>query len=367
MSKTIKVLHTEWSDGWGGQEIRIIGEMLAVREQGVEVFLACRDHAIIKQKALQNNIKVFILPFRGNADFKTLFSLKRIIKEHSIDIINTHSGKDTWVGGLASKLAGAKFIRTRHLSHRIRANRTNFINELADYIFTTGESVRSDMIKHNRIKPERIQSIPTGIDADIYDSNNYNRQACRELFQFKDDQIVIGIIAVLRQFKRHDRFLNMARNVIDRNPEKNIHFVMAGDGPQRENLSSMINDLGLHNCVSMLGHVSNVPELLQALDVFVLTSDSGEGVPQSVMQALLMQTTVVSTNAGSTKDLHNNQNFILINKDSQDELNAACTMLINDSAMRIDYAQKSRDYVLDNFSKVEMTKKIMSIYRELVS
>ena len=221
------------------------------------------------------------------------------------------------------------------------------------------------MINNNRIKPEKIQSIPTGIDAVIYDSNNFNRQTCRDLFQFKDDQIVIGIIAVLRQFKRHDRFLNMARNVIDNNPEKNIHFVMAGDGPQRENLSNMINDLGLQNYVSMLGHVSNVPELLQALDVFVLTSDSGEGVPQSVMQALLMQTTVVSTNAGSTKDLHNNQNFILINKDSQDELNAACTMLINDSAMRKDYVQKSRDYVLDNFSKVEMTKKIMKVYQDL--
>ena len=365
MNKTVKVLHTEWSDGWGGQEIRIINEMLAVREQGVEVFLACTDHARIKQKALDNNIKVFTLPFGGNADFKTLFGIKNIIKSNQIDIVNTHSGKDTWVGGLAAKLAGVKFIRTRHLSNPINPSRTNFINELADYIFTTGETVRADMINNNRIKPEKIQSIPTGIDADIYDSNNFNRQTCRDLFQFKDDQIVIGIIAVLRQFKRHDRFLNMVRNVIDNNPEKNIHFVMAGDGPQRENLSNMINDLGLQNYVSMLGHVSNVPELLQALDVFVLTSDSGEGVPQSVMQALLMQTTVVSTNAGSTKDLHNNQNFILINKDSQDELNAACTMLINDSAMRKDYVQKSRDYVLDNFSKVEMTKKIMKVYQDL--
>jgi glycosyltransferase involved in cell wall biosynthesis len=221
------------------------------------------------------------------------------------------------------------------------------------------------MINNNRIKPERIQSIPTGIDADIYDSNNFNRQTCRELFQFKDDQIVIGIIAVLRQFKRHDRFLDMVRNVIDNNPEKNIHFVMAGDGPQREKLSNMINDLGLQGHVSMLGHVSNVPELLQALDVFVLTSDSGEGVPQSVMQALLMNTAVVSTSAGSTKDLHHDKNFILIDKDDQNELNTACTILANDSIMRKEYAQKSRDYVLDNFSKVEMTKKIMKVYRDL--
>jgi len=170
MNKKIKVLHTEWSDGWGGQEIRIINEMIALREQGwsdgwggqeiriinemialreqgIEVFLACTNHAQIKQKALDNGIKVFLLPFRGNADFKTLFSIKKIIQENQIDIVNTHSGKDTWVGGLAAKLAGVKFIRTRHLSNPIKPSRSNFINELADYIFTTGEGVRLDMIK----------------------------------------------------------------------------------------------------------------------------------------------------------------------------------------------------------------------------
>ena len=367
MKKKIRVLHTEWSDGWGGQEIRIINEMIALREQGIEVFLVCTNHAQIKQKALDNNIKVFTLPFRGNADFKTLFGIKKIIQENQIDIVNTHSGKDTWVGGLASKLAGVKFIRTRHLSNPIKSSRSNFINELADYVFTTGESVRLDMINNNRIKPEKIQSIPTGIDADIYDSNNFNRQTCRDLFQFKDDQIVIGIIAVMRLFKRHDRFLNMVRNVIDNNPKKNIHFVMAGDGPQREKLANMINDLDLQSYVSMLGHVSNVPELLQALDVFVLTSDSGEGVPQSVMQALLMNTAVVSTNAGSTRDLYHDDNFILIDKDSQEKLNAACNQLVNNQDLRNQYASNSRSYILDNFSKVRMTEKIMKVYSSLMS
>ena len=367
MNRAIKVLHTEWSDGWGGQEIRIINEMIALREQGVEVFLACTNHAQIKQKALDNDIKVFTLPFKGNADFKTLFGIKKIIQENQIDIVNTHSGKDTWVGGLAAKLTGAKFIRTRHLSNPIKSSRSNFINELADYIFTTGETVMLDMINNNRIKSEKIQSIPTGIDADIYDSNNYNRQTCRDLFRFKGDQIIIGIIAVLRLFKRHDRFLNMARNVINNNPEKNIHFVMAGDGPQHENLSNMISDLGLQDHVSMLGHVSNVPELLRALDIFVLTSDSGEGVPQSVMQALLMNTAVVSTNAGSTKDLYQDDNFLLIDKDSQQELNEACNQLVNSQELRNQYASNSRNYALDNFSKVRMTEKIMKVYSNLMS
>ena len=43
----MKVLHTEWSDGWGGQEIRIIGEMEGVREKGIDVLLACRENSKI--------------------------------------------------------------------------------------------------------------------------------------------------------------------------------------------------------------------------------------------------------------------------------------------------------------------------------
>ena len=359
---TIKVLHTEWSDGWGGQEIRIISETIAVREQGVEVFLACRDHAIIKQKALESNIKVFILPFKGNADFKTLFSLRRIIKKHSIDIVNTHSGKDTWVGGLAAKLAGAKFIRTRHLSERIRSSRTNFINELADYVFTTGESVRTDMIKYNRINPEKIQSIPTGIDADLFDSDKYNKQACREQFNIQDDEIAIGIIAVLRQFKRHDLFLQMAKILIKKYPEKKLIFLIAGDGPTKRDVKLLIDKLGLTKNIRILGYVEQVPELLSAVDIFVLSSDSKEGVPQSVMQALFMGKSVVATNSGGTIDLLNDNNFQLVGINSSSELVRGVSYYLDS-----DKINSIKPLINENFSLDFMSKKIVGIYNNLLT
>ena len=79
MSKTIRVLHTEWSEGWGGQEIRIINEMKMIRSEGVEVYLACRENSMIKDEAIANKIEVFVLPFRGNVDLITLLKLKKII------------------------------------------------------------------------------------------------------------------------------------------------------------------------------------------------------------------------------------------------------------------------------------------------
>ena len=82
MIKTIRVLHTEWSDGWGGQEIRIINEMKVMRSQGIEVYLACRALSVIREKALQNQIKVFTLGFKGNLDVKTVLALKKIIQNY---------------------------------------------------------------------------------------------------------------------------------------------------------------------------------------------------------------------------------------------------------------------------------------------
>ena len=361
MSKITRVLHTEWSNGWGGQEIRIINEMIVVREQNIEVFLACRDHSIIKQKALENNIKVFTLPFRGNADIQTLFGLKKIIKENSIDIVNTHSGKDTWVGGLAAKLSGVKFIRTRHLSNSIRSSRANFINELADYIITTGESVRNDMINNNRIKPEIIQSIPTGIDLEIFNPEKYENRKCREQFNIEDNEIAIGIVAVLRRFKRHDLFLKMARTLIDQYSDKNFTFLIAGNGPQKKRILDLINELDIVANVKLLGHVEQVPELLSALDVFVLSSDSKEGVPQSVIQALSMNISVVATNSGSTRDLLNKNSFYLADTNNVDDLVKGVSYFLHNS-----FQNKTRECILTNHTKSVMRNKIIQMYKGLI-
>lgn len=358
MHKNIKVLHTEWSNGWGGQEIRIINEMIEVRKAGIEVFLACREDSVIRLKALENNFKVFTLKFRGNSDLQTLIALTKVIKKNAIDIVNTHSGKDTWVGGLAAKFTGVKFIRTRHLSNRISSLRSNFINELADFVFTTGESIRQDMIKFNRIKPERIKSIPTGIDVDIFNPVLYDRELNRKKFDIQHDEIAIGIIAVLRQFKRHDLFLEMARKLTESYPDKKLVFIIAGDGPQKDNIFSLINQLEMISKVRMLGHVNEVPELLTALDVFVLSSDSKEGVPQSVMQALLMDKAVVATDSGSTQDLFNGNNFKIIKVGKIDSLVQAVSFYLDGNI-----SNYNRSFIVNNFSMAEMTKKIVQTYK----
>ena len=83
-------------------------------------------------------------------------------------------------------------------------------------------------------------SIPSGIDENIFNPDNYKREDHRRYFNFNDDDIVIGILAVLRQFKRHDLFLKAAKSLIKKYPDKKLIFAIAGDGPQKKNITNLI-------------------------------------------------------------------------------------------------------------------------------
>ena len=354
----IKVLHTEWSDGWGGQEQRIIGEISLLKDK-IDFYLACRKDSKILKKAKEIGIPIFILPFKNKFDFKTIFELIKIIKNNEIDIVHTHSGIDTWIGGLASKIAGAKFIRTRHLSNPINKSRLNFINELADFIITTGESIKQNMIKDNRINKNKIISIPTGQDSNRFNPNRYNKSKSRQILNLPNDKIIIGNLAILRKFKRHDIFIKVAKKVTQK--YQNVLFVIAGDGPQKDNLLKMIKEYQLEKNVKLIGFCNRPEIFLSSIDIFLFTSDSNEGVPQVLIQALMMNLSVISSNVGSIKDLWHNNNFDLI--DNYTIENFAKTVIKN-----LENPQKkdTREYMVKNFSTNIMAENILDVYNRVI-
>ncbi|WP_086936829.1 glycosyltransferase [Campylobacter pinnipediorum] len=359
----IKVLHTEWSDGWGGQEIRIITESIALKEKyNVDITIACRKNSQISKQAKKVGIKVVYFDFKSSFDIKSILSIYKFIKENKIQIVNTHSGKDTWVGGLAAKLARVKFIRTRHLSNPINSSRFNFINELADFIMTTGENVRKDMIANNRISPDKIKSIPTGIDDSLFDDSLYNKDDCLEKLNIDKDKIYVGSLAVLRGVKRLDILLNIALKI--HKDFENVVFLIAGDGPGKESLSNFITKNNMQDYVKLMGHISKPYIFLKAIDIFIMTSRS-EGVPQSLMQALLMKKACISTNVGGVKDLYDSKNFSCVEFDEQ-KIQQALVEILKDNKIKNDFEKNAKEYVKNNFTRDIMAKNIYDIYLQIL-
>ena len=362
--REIRVLHTEWSTGWGGQEMRIISEILALQKNyNVKSFIATKKEAQIAKIAQKHGIEVVFFPFKSSFDLKSIFGIAKFAKEHNIDIINTHSGKDTWIGWLSSVFAKTKFIRTRHIGNIINPNRLNFVNSCADFIITTGEQIRLNFIKFNRINPQKIKSIPTGIDESIFDASKYDKTAAKTAFSLSQNKIIVGNIGLFREVKRLDLFLQIALKIHENYP--NVEFALAGDGDVKEKITKFIADNEMQGFVKLLPFSDEPWLFLKAIDIFMLTSSS-EGVPQSLMQALFMQKACIATNVGSVKDLHDGSNFLLCPCDFSELYNSLKELL--DSTEKLNFLkQNEQKFVRENFSLKKMSDEIYKIYNLLLN
>ena len=125
MPTPLSILHTEASQGWGGQEIRILTEAKGLLERGHRVMLAAPRQAVIFEAAQQRGIPVADVDLRK----KRVANLRALLRwldsgPRPFDIINTHSSTDAWLVAMAGKWRGAlaPVVRTRHVSTPVNAN-----------------------------------------------------------------------------------------------------------------------------------------------------------------------------------------------------------------------------------------------------
>lgn len=357
---TYRILHTEWSSGWGGQEQRIIMECTKLISRGHTVIIACQPDSSLFKKATERRILVEPVVIRGSFDLRAVWDICRIIRKHGINVVNTHSGKDSWVGGFAAKLAGVDLlIRTRHIAIPLSNSPLNFIHRMADGIVTTGEHIREAMIARNRIMPERIVSIPTGIALDRFTPEVDGGRVRGEL-GIDPNARVVTMVAIVRRLKRHDVLISAARLLKERFPD--ARYLVVGDGPGFDKIKGLATDGGVADRFIFTGHREDVPEILAASDLFVLTSEK-EGVPQSVAQAMAMEKAVVASPIGGIPELVRDGETGLMAKPSDPaSFAAALSTLLEDEPLRRRLGKAARNHVLKSFTDETMVTRTLDFY-----
>ncbi|NJD61926.1 MAG: glycosyltransferase family 4 protein, partial [Deltaproteobacteria bacterium] len=294
------IVHTEWSDGFGGQEHRILLECREMLRRGHRVRIACRPEAALFPKAREAGIPATPVAIRSSADLSSIRALFSLFRRERVQIVNTHSGKDSWVASAAAKIAGAPLlIRTRHISVPIRRHAFNLVYRWPDGYITTGEMIREHLLAEG-IPADRVVSIPTGVDPERF-SPAVDGTGIRKEFGMAQGAFVVSMVGVLRSWKRHDLFLEAVRLLKGRGIP--VRALVAGEGPQREKVAAAIRQQGLSDTVTMTGYREDVPEILAASDAIVLPSDRFEGVPQVILQALAMGRPVIASPIGGIPEV----------------------------------------------------------------
>lgn len=297
----LHIVHTEASNGWGGQEIRILTEAQGMCARGHRVTLLASPTAQIFPVATARGIPVEAMPFERKS-LRGLWAMRRWLKHNTCDVINTHSSTDSWLVALAQIGLSRQIpvVRTRHVSVKAANNWSTrwLYGKACARVVTTGERLRVELMNGLSLAPERVISIPTGIDLERYSrAAAQPRSVTRLALGIPQDAIVIGIAATIRSWKGHDYLLDAFGDIVKNFPL--AHLLIVGDGPRRENLQGRIRASGHAEKIQLIGHREDIPDMLAAMDIFALPSFANEGVPQAIMQAMAMGLPVVSTTVGA--------------------------------------------------------------------
>ena len=365
MNKVIKVLHTEWSLGWGGQEIRILAESKAFIDKGYEMIIAAQPNSNLFKKSNQAGVPTFAVKMNKGINFLAMFHLVRYIKKNKIDIIHTHSSVDSRTAGLAAKIAGIKVVRSRHISLPISKSRLTWWQymKLADKVITSGRDIRNSMITDNKMLPKKITSAPAGADTKIF-SEERELLNIRPEYNLGESDFVVGIVSVLRSWKGHKYLIEAIKMVTDEIP--NIRLIIVGDGPQKENIQQLVHQLQLEEKVILTGYQPDPVIFYKAMDLMVLPSYSGEATSQVLPQAMLMGKPVISTDAGGLTEvvIHNQTGLIVPIKNSH-EIYKAIKVIYEDLALRNRLIKNGKKHALNFFTFDQMINTTERVYKEV--
>ncbi|QWR77734.1 glycosyltransferase family 4 protein [Candidatus Magnetomonas plexicatena] len=359
----MRILHTEWSDDLGGQEKRVLAEAIGMKDRGHTVVIACRKHAKLLPEAQKSGIECIAMPFSSSFDVITMVKLYQYIKTKKFDIVNTHSGKDSWVGGIAAKLAGVPaLVRTRHINIPLRRNLLNFIHYLPQSFITCGDTMRENLVNNCGFPETKVVSIPTGVEERFFKVER-TPELKKSLFNLPPDSIVISNVGVLRGVKGHEVTLKAVKKVVSEIPH--AVFLFAGDGPKKNSLLKLSEELGITRNVLFAGYIKDVTTVFAVTDVSVLSSHS-EGIPQSILQSMAAGVPVVATRVGGVPEIiENEKTGLLIPPNDHEALSAAIIRLINNPTVCNNLISNAREFVLKNHSIEVMLDKTELLYKRL--
>lgn len=355
----MRILHTEASSGWGGQEIRILREAEGMRARGHTVLLAVQKGGGLVRKAKEAGFAVYEMSFKRGAWPLTLLRLLSIFWRERVEILNTHSSLDSWIGGIAGRLWGLKIVRTRHLSTPIKAgwNSRMVYGRLADFVVTTCASI-VPMICRQAGKEGRCRSIATGVDPRQI---RVDEEAVREFRRGIGGDMLVGTACFMRSWKGIDDLLMAADRL---RGVQGLKWVVIGGG-HAERHHRKAKELQLEGVVYFTGHLDSPFSALAALDVFALLSTAHEGVSQAILQAAYLGKPLIATDVGGLGEVcSDGVTGCIVPPFSPEKVAEAVLRLKKDPAWRLELGQNGRKRVEEKFLLSHTLAQMEEVYTQ---
>jgi glycosyltransferase involved in cell wall biosynthesis len=358
----LRVLHAEAATAFGGQEHRILKEMLAMRERGHHMEALVQPRAQLVGRLRDAGFTVHTLEMGGAINYvKGVFATRRLLLQGRYDVVNTHSRIDTLIAGSAGHLAGTPLIvRTRHLSNKVGSMLS--YTWLPHRVTTVSDYVRTYLISRG-VPADRVATAysPVVLPPPVEHST------LREELKLSADDIVVGCVAVMRATKGHRELIDAIRPLMASRP--NLHLVFVGAGsPTYEQTEAYIAELGLGARIHLMGTRRDIPNLLAGFDLFALATQQ-EASGTVFVEAQASGLPVIGTDVGGVSEMmQDGVTGILVPAKDGAALAHALERLIDDPELRRKMGQAGRRRVWDEgtFSTERLAERTEQLYRNWI-
>ena len=314
------------------------------------------------------NIQLTELQRRKSFEFARLFKLIKILKAEKPDIVHSYMFSANSYGRIAAIIGRVPLIiaSERNVAEvgKDKGKFDIYIDKLlaafSQGIICNSDKASSSLVEKYSFNRKKVFTVHNGIDInDFLKQRNYSSSK-------KSKRKVIGTVGSLCPQKNHRLFLDMAKIVLERSENKQIKFLIIGRGPLRNELERYSKGLSIEANVVFTGEREDILELLQSMDVFVMTS-LYEGLPNAIIEAMAAGVPVVATDVGGNSELVINREtgFLCRSNDAKALVEKVIGLISNENAAQ-QLGKKGREKIVKEFTVEKMVNQTENIYRELL-
>ena len=308
-------------------------------------------------------------------DLSALYSLRRLIRAGRFAIVHTHSSKAGILGRIAARLAGAPVIVHTvhgwsfhaHMSlhrRRLYVMLERFVARFTDAIVVVAQPDIDKGLAEGIGRAGQYHLIRSAIPLEAFDPEAVDGTAVRRELGLPLDVPVLGNVGRFSAQKNPLAWVEVARRVAQAVPD--VHFLLVGDGPLRAEVEAALAAAGIRERTILTGLRRDVPRLLSAIDVFLLTS-LWEGLPRVIPQSLSMRVPVIANRAdGTVEAIDDGITGFLCDPGCLDSMAEACSRLLRNPQLRREMGRRGRERAIQEFSLDRMVGDIEALYTDLL-
>ncbi len=379
MKRHIDVMHIISGDLWAGAEVQAFHTLVDLQKQQKAAFAVILfNDGILRQKLSDNGIETIVIDESRHNALVMALVMTRMIFEMRPAIIHVHAYKEHILGQIANMLNfnRSTIVRTFHgLSDvpkglsGIKHIQSIIMYRIEKWFLNLGPNVYIIAVSkdlHNYLK----RSFPKATITQIYngvphiDKRLIDRKEIRNEYGIHEDTFWIGTLARLAKPKNLGLLIDAGKEL--RRQGHDFKISIFGEGPLKRKLQEQIDQDNLHDHVKLEGFKTDIIPILDSFDLFVLCS-LHEGLPMSLLEAILLEVPVVCTDVGGIKEvITQNHSGFLVPSNDHIELTEAIEKLMKNEALRNKFASNAKKAVEQAFYVESTNKKLVDLYHAIL-